>query len=250
MCRAGNGSHPRNGLTGDAMYKTELHCHSTEVSACARIDAETLVRRYKEAGYSTVVLTNHFSIYSYRHLGCSDWESWVDCYMDGVRCAERAAGDELTVLWATELRMDRDPNDYLVYGATEEFLRSHPDIWQMSIEQVSALARENGMLVVQAHPFRDHMQVTPLRHLDGIEVYNGSAGGHYGTDSRNDVALLWANKFGKLHTSGTDLHYPDDRILGGIASEEKITDMKALIRILKSGNYRIIREGTVDEPLS
>jgi hypothetical protein len=53
-----------------------------------------------------------------------------------------------------------------------------------------------------------------------------------------------------LQTSGTDLHYPDDRILGGIASEEKITNIKALIRVLKSGNYRIIREGTVDESLS
>jgi hypothetical protein len=53
-----------------------------------------------------------------------------------------------------------------------------------------------------------------------------------------------------LQTSGTDLHYPDDRILGGIASAEKITDIATLIRILKSGNYQIIREGTVDEPLS
>lgn len=232
------------------MYKTELHCHSTEVSACAKVDAETLVRRYKDAGYSTVVLTNHFSTYSYRHLDSTDWDSWVDRYVDGVKCAQRAAGNDLTVLLGIELRMDRDPNDYLVYGATEAFLRSHPNIWQMSIDQVSALAHENGMLVVQAHPFRDYMQVTPPRHLDGIEVYNGSAGGHYGTDSRNEVALLWATKFGKLQTSGTDLHYPDDRILGGIASEEKITDTETLIRILKNGNYRIIREGIVDEPLS
>lgn len=232
------------------MYKTELHCHSIDVSACARIDAETLVRRYKEAGYTTVVLTNHFSIYSYNHLGCTDWQKWVDCYMNGVEALRRAAGDDLTVLWATELRMYEDPNDYLVYGMTEEFLRSHPDIWQMSIEQLSPLMHENGMFIAQAHPFRDYMRVTPHRYLDGIEVYNGSAGGHYGTDSRNDMALLWANKFGMLQTSGTDLHYPDDRILGGIASAEKITDIATLIRILKSGNYQIIREGTVDEPLS
>ena len=127
------------------MYKTELHCHSSEVSCCARADAATLARRYKEAGYRTVVLTNHFSSFTYGHLKCSDWQEWITRFVDGYQRLREAAAPDLTVLFGAELRLNNNPNDFLMFGVTEEFLRAHPDIFDMWIEDLHPLALENGI---------------------------------------------------------------------------------------------------------
>ena len=49
------------------MYKYELHCHTGDVSQCAKISPEELVRRYDKAGYSGLVVTNHFSPSTFRY---------------------------------------------------------------------------------------------------------------------------------------------------------------------------------------
>ena len=41
-------------------YKSELHCHSSVCSACARSNSVEMVHRYKDAGYAGFVLTDHF----------------------------------------------------------------------------------------------------------------------------------------------------------------------------------------------
>lgn len=228
------------------MYKTELHCHSAEISACSRADAATVARRYAEAGYTTLVLTNHFAPFTYNHLGCTDWQGWITRFMDGYHLLREVAPPELTVLFGAEIRLDDNPNDFLLPGVTEEFLRAHPFLWEMRIEDLYPLARENGIFVVQAHPFRNHMRITPPDWLDAIEIFNGSAGGHYGTDSRNDVAAFWASKHGMAVTSGTDFHYPEDTINGGICTEAPIRSTKELVRVLRSGSYRPIIDRKID----
>ena len=40
------------------MYKTDLHVHTKEVSACAGITAPEVVAEYKKAGYESIVITN------------------------------------------------------------------------------------------------------------------------------------------------------------------------------------------------
>ena len=39
---------------------TEMHFHTSEVSACGSIAAAQGIRAYKERGYDTVVVTDHF----------------------------------------------------------------------------------------------------------------------------------------------------------------------------------------------
>lgn len=225
------------------MYKTELHCHSSEVSCCARADAATLARRYKEAGYRTVVLTNHFSSFTYGHLKCSDWQEWITRFVDGYQRLREAAPPDLTVLFGAELRLNNNPNDFLMFGVTEEFLRAHPDIFDMWIEDLHPLALENGIFISQAHPFRNHCRITPPDWIDAIEIFNGSAGGHYATDSRNDVAAYWAKRHNMAVTSGTDYHFPNDTVNGGICTEEPILTLDDLTRVLRSGDYRLIIDG-------
>ena len=42
-------------------FYTELHAHTSDTSRCAGVGAKDLVALYKQAGASTVVLTDHLS---------------------------------------------------------------------------------------------------------------------------------------------------------------------------------------------
>ena len=77
--------------------------------------------------------------------------------------------------------------------------------------------------------------------LDGIEVYNG----HIGHEERNFIAEQWANEYGLIKTSGTDMHYDYVPASGGILTEEKITDMKMLADVLRSGRYELLKSDKV-----
>ena len=42
-------------------HKYDTHVHTSETSICGKVDAKTLVRLYKKAGYTGVVITDHYS---------------------------------------------------------------------------------------------------------------------------------------------------------------------------------------------
>lgn len=219
-------------------YKLELHCHSRDVSTCASVDADTIVQKYKQAGYSGVVLVNHLSVYSFGHMKEASWEDKVEYYINGYRKLKIAAeGNDFDVLFGAEVRFHENANDYLVFGMNEEFLRSCGEVFSMGIGGFSKLAREAGMLVVQAHPFRFGMTVTNPAHLDGIEVYNG----HWGHNSNNDIAAHWAEQYNMIKTSGSDFHDANQPISAGIITEERITDNTDLIAALRLGEYELIK---------
>ena len=96
--------------------------------------------------------------------------------------------------------------------------------------------RADGLLVYQAHPFRDKMQITSPELLDGIEVYNG----HNGYESRNGFAMLWAEQYGLKKLSGSDFHKPCDLARGGILTNEAIKDEASLVKCLKEQTYQLI----------
>lgn len=219
------------------MFKTELHCHSNDISECARVNTTQIIDKFCSAGYSTLVLTNHFSAGTMRFVGASNWDEWIDKFIGGYEKLKKDAEGKLNILLGMELRFNENSNDYLVYGVTEEFLRSIPNVFDMNPYSFSKVARENGCLFIQAHPFRNGMCVISPDALDGVEVFNG----HAGHDSRNDIANAWADKFGLIKTSGTDFHYDHAPANAGIITEEEITSMSRLVEILKSGNYTLNR---------
>lgn len=220
------------------MFKTELHCHSNDISACARVSTQDIINKFYSAGYSTLVLTNHFNDYTVKHVGATTWDEWIDRFVGAYEKLKEEAKGKLNILFGLELRLKDSDNDYLVFGATEEFLRSIPNVFDLWPEDFHSLASENGCLFIQAHPFRNHMKIKPPSCLDGVEVFNG----HFGHDSRNDIAELWAEKYGLIKTAGTDFHYNDSPANGGILTECEITSMDQLIEILKSGNYELNKQ--------
>lgn len=219
------------------MYKTELHCHSKPVSRCADNPPAAVVDTYVAAGYSTIVLTNHLSPPSFEGMDALSWDEKIDYYMRDWEDARRAAGDRLHVLWGAELRLYGCDNDYLIYGVTEAFLRAHPTLLSMKLEEVSALLRQEGFLFVQAHPFRQGMKVQNPALFDGVEVYNG----HFGHDSRNPIAQCWAEQYGKIRTGGSDYHHVNQPLTSGIETDSPITTSEQLLDTLRGGQYTLIR---------
>ena len=229
-------------------FKTELHLHSAPVSACAKAYPEEIVQVYLEHGYHTIVLTNHFSRFTFKNKRMGDlsaltWQEKVDYYMSGYHELKEAAEGKINVIFGCELRSNLDENDYLIYGPDEDFLRRNEDLYDVPTPEVSARVREAGFLFLQAHPFRDNMMMVNPQHLDGIEVFNGNPQ----QDSRNDIARIWAERFGLIATSGSDFHKDvDGAFAGGILTDEPITSNEQLLEILRSGNFEMIKDN--DKP--
>ena len=224
-------------------YKTELHCHSRTVSACASITPAEIVEKYLENGYTTVVLADHFSpstFSSKRYTGGENWQNKVDYYMEGVRALREAAAGRLHILQGCELRIEHCPSDFLVYGMTEEFMRQNEDLLDPgSVKKMCNLLHEGGALVYQAPPFRNGMSITDPTLLDGIEVYNA----HCRHTSRNYFAELWAESHALSPISGSDVHDPTDPPGGGILTDEPIESMEQLVQILREGRYTLLCDG-------
>ena len=223
-----------------AKYKTELHCHSKDASGCSHESAEGIVEKYLAAGYTSIVLTNHFCPDSMDN----DWMAKVAQKYDAYDKLVNAADGRLNILMGMEFRFFDDSNDYLVFGFDREYLESRPDILKERIRDFVKKGREHGIMTIHAHPFRfGRLTVNPAD-LDGIEVFNG----HSGHNSNNDIAYMWAQKYGKIMTSGTDHHDPHHIPNGGILTDEPVTSVTQLIEILKSGNYELIMDPIPPKP--
>ena len=223
-------------------FLTELHAHTSEVSPCSHQTAAQVADRYLAEGYRTVVVTNHYCGYVMDNAG-DTWEERFNHYVSGYHAMKEYAKGRLNVILGMELRFRDNINDYLIFGFDEDFLRDHPDLHQMTLKTFRPIADEHGILVIQAHPFRNGMTVSPPKLVDGYEVFNG----HAGHDSRNGIARAFCRRFGKLPTSGSDFHDAVSYVAGGIITEEEITSMEQLTEILRSGNYTLRCSGPAAE---
>ncbi|MBO5432682.1 MAG: PHP domain-containing protein [Clostridia bacterium] len=219
-------------------YLYEMHAHTKEVSNCAVATAKDLVESYKGTEYKGIVLTNHLNEMTFKriHMEDASWDEKIDHFLSGYNILKKEAGGRFNVLLGVEINFYNTANDYLVYGVTEEFLRSNGDLMAMDLEELSKITHENGLLLVQAHPFRRDMEVADWKLLDGYEIFNGNPR-HY---SSNEIAEEWAKFHNKsLVLSGSDFHEIEDAGIGGVYFNKEIKTNGELLEELKAGNYRV-----------
>lgn len=220
-------------------YKYELHCHTGDVSLCATSKAEEAVKFYKESGYDGIVITDHYSPQTFLFHRAFAPHKYIDRYLKGYRRAKAAAGENFTVLFGVEIRFFFTIDDFLIYGADEDFLRNSGNLMTKYLRRLKKLCDDNNLILLEAHPFRRLRFRHNPKLLHGCEVYNGK---DKGTDA-NSKAKKWAkgNNFG-IVTSGGDFHHKDKTNPGGIITAEPIKTMDDLMRILRSGEYELIEE--------
>jgi hypothetical protein len=225
-------------------YRIELHAHSSESSRCGSIGAAELVKIYKEAGYSALVLTDHYYARFFDKISDLSWEKQLEKYLKGYKKAKNIADKlDFKIFLGIEIKFDNDPNEYLVYGLKEEFLLNHPNLHHLDLESFKTIVErlEEDILIFQAHPYRSSMAPADIKLLDGLEVYNGNPR----HNSQNDKAFTYAEKHDLKMISGSDFHEYEDLALGGIVSEKLPVTISELCNLLKNDDYNLIKAGNL-----
>ena len=223
-----------------AMYKIETHLHTTHTSKCGHLTAPVLAKAYKEAGYDAIAVTDHYNrdTVKYLNLDLSSPDGLLEKFLDGFHRMEDACGElGIRVYKGAELRFDECDNDYLLFGWHDELLRDMPRNLKMSVVEFSKLAREDGALLIQAHPYRKKCTPAIACYLDGVEVINA----HPRHDSHNDRAKEYAEQFGLIQLAGSDCHQTPDIARSGILSDTLPADTFELAELIRSGNYTLIQ---------
>ena len=218
--------------------KIELHTHTSEISSCSHLTVNEIIDLYIEAGYDAMVIANHFNSETADEVNAEFYEDFIDKFwgvLDEAMEIGRKKG--LLVLPALELRFDCNVNDYLVYGMNREMCRNCKNLFAMTPDEFSVYAKENGVLFYQAHPFRNRMTVVNPAILFGIEVQNT----HPRHDSRNDIAMAWAEKYNLHKIAGSDCHQKCDVGSSAVITEYAVKNIQDLIYILKNDMYQIVK---------
>lgn len=218
--------------------KIEMHAHTSETSPCAHVKAKEVVSEYLRAEYDAVVITDHFNNYVLEADPKENEKSRVTRYLMGYHNALSAAkGSHLRIILGTEISLYKyGPEDYLLYGVTEEFLYANPYMYELSLKGLREICDKNGILLFQAHPGRNGHRMADIALLDGAEVFNGNPR-HVNNNSR---VYKWAEENGLLFSSGSDYHQKEDLGTGGIITSCDVKDAKDLAEVLRRGSYELV----------
>lgn len=223
------------------VYKTELHCHTSPASVCADFSVEDTFKLYREAGYTSVVLTNHFQ-YNPTTRNSDKIEALLSDFKKAKKLAKKYS---LNAIFGIELRFNEgNANDYLFYGVEPEEMEKIAEYLEGSLEEFYKNYRNENNILIQAHPFRDRNFPANPDFVDGIEVFNL----HPGHNSRIGFAAKHAKKHNKIITAGTDFHHEGHHCLCAMLTKQPITDSFELARVLKSGDYLLSISGILISP--
>ncbi|MGN1234907.1 MAG: PHP domain-containing protein [Christensenellaceae bacterium] len=223
------------------MYKYELHCHTARTSACSRLRAEEIVELFLANGYTGVFITDHFlngNTTVNQTLPLAPYERKIEEFCKGYEEVKAAAAGRLDVFFGFEYSYLG--TDVLCYGWKEEELKAFPEIMQMSMKEFCLFAPAHGAIAVQAHPFRedwyiDHIRLYP--DCEGVETLNSSRG-----ELCNRLGRFYAESYGKIQTGGSDIHHAAQKMLSGMAFEERLTSERHLVQLLRAGKGRILHQ--------
>lgn len=219
-------------------YLYETHMHTKEGSACGRDNAADIVRAYKEAGYAGVIVTDHFYGGNTAIDRSLPWEEWVEAYCKGYEHALEE-GNKIGIQVFFGWEQTYDGTDFLIYGLDKEWLKKHPELRTISIEEQYELVHNAGGMVIHAHPYRVAPYIKEIRlkpeSVDGVEVINaahGTFGGKpYEKNKIDDQAMEYALKYDFPKTAGSDMHSVH-LVGGGMAFSRKLENVQDYMKAI------------------
>lgn len=229
------------------MYKYDIHVHTRECSRCGQSSVKDTIKAYKKAGFSGVVITNHFVTGNTAVDRSLPWQQQMQAYWSAVEdMRQYAAEQDFDLLFGIEHHYGGGM-ELLIYGIDYDFLAAGDDLADVPVEELAERVHAYGGFIIHAHPFRirgyiDAEAQPNAAVCDGAEVYNAS---NYPIE--NEAAATWAEQNGLLPFSGSDSHAVNSGVVGkaGMVFDRRITDEKDLARLLASGEGRMIIDGEV-----
>ena len=125
-------------------------------------------------------------------------------------------------------------SDFLIYGLDKEWYLAHPEIMDMKKRDALTLMANEGALIIQAHPFREHPSTDRIslfpRFVHGAEIYNANQ-----NEFRNKMAEIYAESYKLIPFAGSDNHWAQKKELGGMQADKPILDEQDFAKRVKSG---------------
>lgn len=213
-------------------YLYDTHVHTSESSACAHNTAAEMVRAYCQAGYTGIVITDHFFYGNTAIDRKLPWEEWVKQFCLGYEHAKEE-GDKIGLQVFFGWESGYHGTEFLVYGLDKQWLLEHPQIKDADIAAQYQLVHAGGGIVSHAHPFREEDYIPEVRlfpeSVDAVEGINATHDSPMSSSHKNPAfnqrAIAYAKEHGLPITAGSDQH-STAMIGGGMLFERRLTDVK------------------------
>lgn len=219
----------------EKFIKIDPHTHSIPVSKCSRVSCEQIIDEKIKLGYDGAILTNHCQAWYYPP---EEHKDYVEKVIEDFRRG-KAYADEKGFRFYLGLEVSIDePHyaDWLLYGITEEFLRSSPCLYTLTQKELFDLCEAWGVILIQAHPFRQS-PCNP-QYMHGVEI--NCTGGDL-----DKIPLVedFAKEHDLLIFCGTDYHAFDRTYRGGIYIPESCQTAADIATYFRStGSVTVFRE--------
>ena len=227
-------------------YAYETHLHTSEGSRCGRSTGAEMAVACKEAGYTGIIVTDHFYYGNTAADRSLPWSDWVEAYCLGYENAKKK-GDEIGLKVMFGWESSYEGTDFLIYGLDKEWLLRHPEIKDATIEEQYTLVHNDGGLIIHAHPYREASYIPAIRlfpdYVDGVETLNAAHEVRNmltdGTVPYNDKALAYAKEHDFPETGGSDIH-STDLFGGGMAFSHPLSDIHDYIKAVMNREGKLM----------
>ena len=215
--------------------KIDPHVHSSGVSTCSHISCEQIVDKKMRLGYNGAVLANHCQPWYYPE---EEHKNFVERVIEEYRRGKAYADEKGFLLYlGLEVSLS-EPHyaDWLLYGVTEEFLRASPCLYTLTQRELFELCERWGIVLVQAHPYRQ-TPANPL-YMHGVEI-NCSVGDL----GKEPLVEAFAKENNLLITCGTDDHHITNEYVGGMYIPKTCSAATDIASYLRLGKTKIFQQG-------
>lgn len=233
-------------------YLYETHMHTKEASACAHNTGAEMARAYKDAGYTGIVITDHFFYGNTAVNRRLPWCEWVEQFCLGYEHAKEE-GDRIGLQVFFGWEAGYHGTEFLIYGLDKNWLLAHPEIKEATVEEQFELVHAGGGIVVHAHPFREEDYIPKIRlypqHVDAVEginaMHSSKVSNAHKNPEFNERALAYGKEHGLPFTAGSDQH-TTTMIGGGMVFPRKLEDIQDFTRAVLGGEVIELLDGTKD----
>ena len=222
-------------------YLYATHLHTSQGSSCGVSRGREYIARYKDLGYTGIIVTDHFYNGNCAVDRNLSWKKWVNDFVRGYEDARNEGQRRgLDVFFGWEETFEGD--DYLVYGLDKEWLLQYPEAAEWTRKEQFEEVRRYGGCVVQAHPFRQYYYINRIclsGCVDAVEAANSG-------NERSFDALAWvyAKKLNVPVTAGSDIHRAEDvrpETVFGVYLDKKMDTIADYVNAVRNGTIRALK---------
>ena len=225
------------------MLKFSMHIHTKMRSPCGKVEPKRIVDLYKEKGYDGIIITDHYMkwIFAMNNMdtGKQKFQFFIEGYKETLRYGKERnlmvfLGMELNLCKYNRLNSTYPVHEFLLYGLNESFVKMHPNLHELTQEELFDLCNKNNILMIQAHPFRPKSAPANPAFMHGVEIVN--------KNKRHDSLDASAQGFCKEHNLipivSDDFHEEEDAGQTAMLFPNDTTSMKKIVQYLREKNYQ------------